>query len=180
MKPLNPKAVVVHTADHAATSWAVRLPSDCRFGDIFTPHTWVDIEILMRSRGGRCPRRDDLIRCIGAGFDIVAKVDAVSDGYRLTLYGGRPPSLTAQVVSDLAAIPAEAEDLTELARSLRQRWQAMGVTTADLGAAKRLYSKERHPDVGVHAGNLAVANALIDKVAAHLKGSEPSGQELQS
>jgi hypothetical protein len=173
MTTLNPKSTPIHTADYVYGQWAVRLPAECSYGDVFDRRTWLEIEQLMRQRGGRSPRKDDLVRLIGADFDVVCVVTSVSDGYGLRYFAGRQPAAIAQVLRDLDGLKAidDQDILKARAKSLSLRWQAVGANKQDLAAARRRFAQQTHPDTTnpLNAPRLVTANALIDAAMESLQ-----------
>jgi hypothetical protein len=172
-KPLDPKTVIVHPTGHLASEWQVRLPASVSFGDIFRPAIWADVENLMRGRGGmKRPAKDDLIRIIGNGFDVMCLVEAVDAGYRLAFYAGKRPSAVSQVLDDLDALPdtGSSAELRAQAKTLKKRWAAAGIRREDISSARRAYAKSNHPDTSAVDGQrLAAANAVLDAALASLQ-----------
>jgi hypothetical protein len=169
---LDPKTVLMHPSGHVSREWQTRLPAGVSYTDVFKPDTWSSIELLMRQRGGqKRPVKDDLIRIIGVGFDVLCLVVGVDGGYQLEFYAGRKPSPVAQVLNDLDALPdtGTSSELKERAGVLRKRWAASGISRDDLNSARRAYAKKTHPDAGAVDGQrLAEANAILDAAMANL------------
>jgi hypothetical protein len=163
---LDAKTVLVHPAGHVARDWQVKLPAGVSFGDIFRPSTWTEIEKYMRQRGGnKRPTKDELIRIIGAGFDVTCVVQSVSDGYRLRFYSGIRPAPLPLILADLDALPeaSTAAEVKARASALRKKWAAAGVSREDIAGARRAFAKANHPDTGSADGKrLASANSLLD------------------
>jgi hypothetical protein len=172
IEALDPKAVVVHQAGHIAREWQVRLPPNVPYGDLFNAAVWTGIEKLMRNRGGVAPRKDDLIRCLGNGFDVLCRVEAIADGYKLTYYAGQRPPPLPQILADLDALPRidDPSELKDCVKRMRLRWQAVGATKEDLSAARRRFAQQNHPDTtnATNAPRLATANALLDAALENL------------
>jgi hypothetical protein len=170
-KPLDPKTVLLQQAGHISQEWQVKLPAGTSYGSIFKPETWTDVEKLMRNRGPKRPRKDDLLRIISSGFDVLCLVVAVDAGYRLEYYAGKRPSPVAQVLDDLAALPnsSTSAELKQQTNTLRKRWAAAGITREHLNNARRAYAKRMHPDANAVDGRqLAAANATLDAAMASL------------
>jgi hypothetical protein len=167
---LNPKTVGLHPGGHLSQEWQVRLPAGVSYGDIFRPETWADIEKLMRQRGGmKRPRQDDLIRIIGAGFDVVCLLVSVEAGYELQFYAGKRPAPVAQILHDLGTLPdtGSSAELKQQANTLRKRWAAAGISRDDINSARRTFAKDHHPDTHPVSGQrLAAANAILDHALA--------------
>jgi hypothetical protein len=169
--PLDPKTVLMHQTGHLAQHWEIRLPAGVSYSDIFRPAIWSGIERLMRQRGPRRPVKDDIIRILGAGFDVQCLVVGVDAGYLLEYYAGKRPSPVAQVLDDLDSLPiaSAASELKEQAKALRKRWKAVGVTRQDIASARRRFAQQNHPDTSAVDGQrLATANAVLDAALASL------------
>ena len=170
MKPLDPRAVQIHPAGHLSCTWEVRVP--CSYERLFRPDVWVDIEALMKGRGGgRKPKPGDLLRCIHAegSFDVTCIVHAVSSGYVLKFYCGIVPDGVERVLEDLGTLRTT-DDVKEAAK----RWRAAGVSKEDLATARRTFSKAHHPDTGAADSRaLGLANAALDQAAGALSEANP-------
>jgi hypothetical protein len=170
---LDPKNVALHPGGHFSQEWQTKLPAGIPFAEIFEPATWTEVVKLMKTRGKR-PARDDLLRVIAAdgSYDVTCTIVGINDGYALEFRHGRRPSPVAQVLDDLDALPAtgSSADLKERATVLRKRWAAAGISRDDIGAARRAYAKDHHPDAGAADGHrLAAANAVLDHALASMQ-----------
>ena len=166
---LDPKAVLVHPAGHISQEWQVRVPAGTSFGDIFKPALWTGIEKVMRQRGPKRPRKDDLTarhrRTVSMSVPRRLRLRRLP-----TWILRRSETLpVAQVLDDLDALPrtSSSAELKKQANTLRKRWAAAGVTREDLSSARRAFAKTAHPDTNaVNGQRLAAANAILDAALA--------------
>jgi hypothetical protein len=168
---LDPKAVQIFPSGHLAQEWQTRV-AGVAYPDLFVTSTWSEVEKRMRTRKGKCPVANDLLRVIAAdgSYDVTTTIVRVSDGYTLEFRHGRTPAALSQVLNDLDALQAgDASEMKDRAKDLPRRWKAMGATREDLNAARRRAAKSGHPDVNpVDGKHLAAVNALLDTALASL------------
>lgn len=161
---LDPKLHELHRNEFAFTTWLIRVPAECGYSSVFDPETWISLR--KKGRHDRQPKRDDLMRVIGSGYDVLCLVVGVGDdGYQLKFFAGLKPNGVSQVLSDLDALP---EEIDGQAEALRKRWRAGGITEEEIRGARKQYAKQNHPDANATDGHrLAKANALLDAALAN-------------
>jgi hypothetical protein len=101
------QTIPIKDIGNAFTIWCMELPTQYVIADILQPGLWRHIEILLRQRGPRRPKPNDLLRIIrndtgydtSENFDAIFRIDQVQEGvgYFLTFYAGLLPQSSGEV-----------------------------------------------------------------------------------